>query len=54
MTVQLILPRAIKLLVVLWFAIAYLNISYAKADIGSIGQVKGSGVLERGIYCNSR
>ena len=49
MTVQLILPRAIKLLVVLWFAVAYLNISYAKADIGSIGQVKGSGVLERGI-----
>ena len=46
---QLILPRAIKLLVVLCFVGAYLGTAYAKADIGAIGQVKGSGVIERGM-----
>ena len=43
---QLILPRAIKLLVALCFIGAYVDIVHA--DIGAIGQVKGSGVLERG------
>ena len=43
---QLILPRAIKLLVALCFIGAYIDIAHA--NIGAIGQVKGSGVLERG------
>ena len=43
---QLILPRPIKLLVALCFIGAYIDIAHA--DIGAIGQVKGSGVLERG------
>ena len=43
---KLILPRAIKLLVALCFIGAYIDIAHA--DIGAIGHVKGSGVLERG------
>jgi len=42
---QLILPRVIKFLLVLFLVTTP---AYSKSEIGAIGQVQGSGVLERG------